>query len=59
MHIGSFLSGEMGPARGQVAQPVPGDLHQALVGGLPQNRAVFPSESLSSSLTKVTLRGGS
>lgn len=42
----TFLGGEVGPARRQAAQPVPADLHQALVGRLLQHRAALPPEGL-------------
>lgn len=58
MHVGHFLGGEVGPARQQAAQPVPGDLYQALVGGLLQNRTVLPPEGLSSPHAEVVLGGG-
>lgn len=38
---------------------MPGDLYQALVGGLPQNGATLSSEGLSSSLAKVGFGGSS
>lgn len=37
---------------------MPGDLHQTLVGSLPQNGASLPPEGLSPSLSKMVFVGG-
>lgn len=48
----------MGPAGWHAAQPMPGDLHQTLVGSLPRNGAVLPPEGLSPPLGEVASGGG-
>ena len=48
----------MGPAGWHAAQPMPGDLHQTLVGSLLQNGAILPPEDLSPSLSEMVFVGG-
>lgn len=55
----TFLGGEVGPARRQAAQPVPADLHQALVGRLLQHRAALPPEGLPPPQAELALGRGS
>ena len=55
----TFLGGEVGPARRQAAQPVPADLHQALVGRLLQHGAALPPEGLPPPQAELALGRGS
>lgn len=55
----TFLAGEVGPAGRRAARPVPGELHQALGGGLLQNRAALPPGGLPPPQAELALSSGS
>lgn len=55
----TFLGGGMSPAGRQAAQPLPGDLRQALGGGLLLKGAALPSEGLPPTQAELALSSGS